>query len=77
MCAPVPWLSCGLPGCFRTQLGIRLSLLHTGPGAIASFPDTQCFLDLLAHLDDAPQDGQELPEQRAARGLFDWKASLT
>ncbi len=42
---------------------------------IDSFPDTQRFLELLAHLDDPPHGEHELLERRAARGLFDWEAS--
>lgn len=42
--------------------------------SLAAFPDTLHFLHLLSQLDQEPQQGQhELPERRAARGLFNWE----
>lgn len=45
--------------------------LHTGEERLQQFPDTAAFLELLAHLNDAPALGAHpLPEQDAAVGLF-------
>ncbi|GAB4816629.1 hypothetical protein N2152v2_003675 [Parachlorella kessleri] len=45
---------------------------------VASFPDTLAFLSLLSHLDDPPaaEGALELPERRAARGLFSWEEEV-
>lgn len=60
---------------------LALSVL-AGAENLATCPDTARFLSVLAHLDDPPassEDGSpiaELPERRAARGLFRFEVNF-
>ncbi len=59
------------------RLTLSAAVMHVASCNVASFPDTLAFLSLLSHLDDPPaaEGALELPERRAARGLFSWEVS--